>query len=273
MNVYICRESDPVFDDPKTYRENIMRQGSYRGHTFGPPALLKCIDDRNIALSHPDPGKIIWAYVVKYVLTVSALEARMLHLKGAAVAYSGKAFLFLGRGGSGKTEIVKELRKNGAGLLANTHLLINGGLVSGIKSNMRVRENGGEVYVPIGQQRDLNAHDGWLPIGGVFWVNYRTDGKTVLEILPSSHAKANVQYFSEAIRNWELKEDIADYSMNPFEFAEMVNRADGLVDEFCESNDIYYAHLDIFSTGGLERLMSVMRQASGPAERESVPAG
>ena len=50
----------------------------------------------------------------------------MLHLKGAAVAYRGKAFLFLGRGGSGKTEVVQALCRNGARLVANTHLLVDG---------------------------------------------------------------------------------------------------------------------------------------------------
>jgi len=257
VNVYVCREDDVIFDNPKTYRENIMRHGSYRGHIFGPPASLKCIDDRNIALFHPDPGKIIWSYVIKYVLTTFAIQASMLHMKGAAVAYKGKAFLILGRGGSGKTEIAKALCKNGAGLMANTHLLVDGGEVCGIKSNIRVRDNGRDIYV--NQQRNFNVHDGWLPIGGVFWVNYRTDGTTLVESLPSSYARANLQYFSESIRNWELKEDIADYfSSDPFAFAEHVNRIDKMLNDFCESNDIYYLSLDVFSNDGMERLISVM---------------
>lgn len=45
---------------------------------------------------------------------------------------------------------------------------------------------------------------GQLPIGGVFWVNYRTDRRTLVESVPSSYAKANLQYFSESIRNWEV---------------------------------------------------------------------
>lgn len=103
VNVYICREDDPVFDNPRTYRENMMRRGSYRGHHFGRPARLKCIDDTNIAIFHPDPGMIIWSLIVKYVLTVFPIRAGMLHIKGAAVAHEGRAYLLLGRGGSGKT--------------------------------------------------------------------------------------------------------------------------------------------------------------------------
>lgn len=259
INIYICRESDVIFSNPKTYRENIMRHGSYRGHHFGRSASLKCIDDRNIALFHPDPGKIIWSFVIKYVLTVCAFQTNMLHLKGGAVAYGGKAFLFLGRGGSGKTEVIKALCKNGARLMANTHLLIDGDSVFGIKSNIRVRDNGRDVYIPVNKQNNFNTYDGWLPIGGVFWVNYRTDRRTLVESVPSSFAKANFQYFSESIRNWEIKEDIADYfNSDPFKFAEQVNRIDKMLNDFCESNDIYYLNLDIFSSDGMERLISVM---------------
>ncbi len=259
VNIYICREGDAIFDDPKTYRENIMRQGSYRGHHFGPPASLKCIDGRNIALFHPDPGTIIWSFVIKYVLTVCAIQDNMLHIKGGAVAYNGKAFLFLGRGGSGKTEVVKALCKNGARLMGNTHLLIDEESVCGIKSNIRVRDDGRDVYIPVSQQQNFNAYDGWLPIGGVFWVDYRTDGRIIVERVPPIYAKANLHYFSASIANWELKEDIADYfNSGPFSFAKQVNRIDKMLDDFCERNDVYYLALDIFSNDGMERVVSVM---------------
>ena len=263
VNIYICRENDVIFDDPKTYRENMMRAGSYRGHHFGQPASLKCIDDRNIALFHADPGKIIWSLVVKYVLTVFAIQANMLHIKGGAVAYKGKAFIILGRGGSGKTEVVKALSKNGADLMANTHLLIDGGSVCGIKSNMRVRDGGRDVYIPVDQQHGLNAFDGWLPIGGVFWVKYRADGKTMVKRMPPQCAKANLQYFGESISNWEIKEDIADhFESDPFEFAEQVNRVDTMLNNFCETNDVYYLNVDILSDHGMEKLVSLMEASS-----------
>lgn len=31
-----------------------------------------------------------------------------------------------------------------------------------------------------------------------------------------------------------------------------------MLNDFCESNDIYYLNLDIFSNDGMERLISVM---------------
>ena len=49
--------------------------------------------------------------------------------------------------------------------MANTHLLVDGGSVCGVKSAMRVLTCDGDVYVPVGQQAD-DPDDGWLPIGG-----------------------------------------------------------------------------------------------------------
>jgi len=262
VNVYICREEDDVFDSPQTYREKIMLRGAYRGHHVGQPARLKIIDDRNIAFFHPDPGMIIWSLVVKYVLTVCAIQADLLHIKGAAVAHEGRAYLLLGRGGSGKTEIARTLCGNGARLMANTHLLVDGGSVRGVTSNVRVREGGRDVYVPADDGHGLC---GWLPIGAVFWVKYRTDGKAVIERMPPHVAKANMRYFAESISNWEIKEDIADhFHSDPLAFAEHVNRTDELLNKFCDGNDIYYANLDILSSEGLAGLMSVMKTGLHP---------
>lgn len=261
VNIYICHENDVIFDNPKTYRENTMHQGSYRGHHFGVSARLKFIDDSNIALFHPDPGKIIWCFVIKYVLTVYANKMNMLHIKGGAVAYKGKSFLILGRGGSGKTEVIKALCNNGATFMANTHLLINGGSVCGVKSNIRIRENDSDVYVSVNQQLNYNVYDGWLPIGGVFWVKYRTDGITLIENIPSNYAIPNLQWFTESIGNWEMKEDLADcYNSDPYEFAEQINKINTMLNDLCEKNDIYYLNLDIFSKEGMERTISTMEK-------------
>ncbi|MGY4644299.1 hypothetical protein [Cellulomonas sp. URHB0016] len=269
VNVYLCDEDDEVFEGPGTYRENVVRRGLYRGHHVGPSARLKHLDHRNIALSHPDPGVIIWSLIVKHVLTVCAMEAGLLHLKGAAVAHEGKAYLLLGRGGGGKTEMARVLCAHGARLMANTHLLVNGTTVCGVSSNVRVRDGGRDVYVPPDRSSGLDPYSGWLPIGAVLWVKYRTDGQAVVETMPAHVAKANLRYFSESISNWELKEDVADqFRSDPFALAGRVNRIDELLDEFCRTNDIYYANVDAFSPAGVEKLVSVMggRPATGREE-------
>lgn len=263
INIYICHENDSVFDCPQSYREKIMRQGLFRGHHFGQPAGLKHMDDYNIAISHPDPGKIIWCYLIKYLLTLHSVRRDMLHIKGGAVALNGKSFLILGRGGSGKTEIINELCKNGASFMGNTHLLVDDQFAYGIKSNIRVRENGRDIYVPVDQLHNGNVYGGWLPIGGILWVNYRTDGQTIIKEIPVAEALPNLQWFAESVGNWELKEDIADYcNLDPFAFAAQINKINTMLNNLCTNNSIYFLNTDIFSADGFAKTISLLESIS-----------
>jgi hypothetical protein len=263
VNVYICEENDSIFDRPSTYREKVMYQGLYRGHHFGRPARLKYLDEYNVAIYHQDPGKIIWCYVIKFFLTLHAMKNELLHIKGGAVAYKGKSFLFLGRGGSGKTETINRLCKNGASFMGNTHLLVKNQGVFGIKSNIRVREDGADVYVPISHLHNDNICDEWLPIGGLFWVKYRTDGKTTIKEMPADYAFTNLQWFAESIGNWELKEDMADYCMHdPFVFAHRMNHVNELLKRLCADTPIFYLNTDILSDAGLSKTISLMDQVA-----------
>jgi hypothetical protein len=258
VDVFLCDEDDDIFGEPRTYREKMMRRGSYRGHHVGPPARLRLVDETHIALAHPDPGTIIWSLVVKYVLTVFAARCGVLHLKGAAVSHRGRALLVLGRGGSGKTEVVRELGARGARLLANTHLLIDGAAVHGVRSNIRVRDGGRDVHVPL-EGTGLEVQEGWLPIGGVLLMDYRHDGHQVLEPLPPRVARANLRYFGEAVSNWELKEDMADLTgSDPVAFADLVNRTEDLLDAFCTDHEIHHATLDVRSPEGLAAVLGLL---------------
>jgi len=67
-----------------TYRENIMPRGHTEAITSGARAP-ETIDDRT-SHSFIRPGMIIWSLVVKYVLTVFAIQADMLHIKARSRA-------------------------------------------------------------------------------------------------------------------------------------------------------------------------------------------
>ena len=259
VNVYICHENDSIFNSPQTYRENVMASGLYLGHHFGLPAKLKIIDENNIAFYHLDPGKIIWCFIIKYVLSLYANKENMLHLKGGAVSYKDKAFLILGRGGSGKTEVINALCKNGAKFMANTHLLVNRNYVCGIKTNIRVRKKSRDIYVPINGLENSILCDGWLSIGGVFWINYRIDGINLIQYIPSDCVIPNLQFFAEGIENWDMKEDFSDYyNSDPFQFAKHINKTNKLLNDFCKNNAFYYLNLDISSSEGMQKTIMVM---------------
>lgn len=131
----------------------------------------------------------------------------------------------------------------------------------GVKSNVRLRRNGRDTYVSLNSHKGYEYYDGWLPIGGVFWVNYRTDGEAVIEKITPVDAVPNVQFFTESIINWEMKEDIADYfSSNPFRFANYINTTNKMINDFCYGNNIYYLNLDIFSSNGLQKTIDIIEE-------------
>lgn len=85
------------------------------------------------------------------------------------------------------------------------------------------------------------------------------DGVSIMKSIPSSHALPNIQFFTESIINWEMKEDIADYfNSNPFEFAEDLNLTNKMLKDFCDNNSIYYLNLDIFSIDGMQKNIAVI---------------
>ena len=181
VNIYLCDENNNVFSSKESYREKRMGEGLYLGHHIGQPAKLKIIDDYNMALFHPEPFNIIRWHLSKYIVNVFALKQNKLYLKGGAVAYKGRAFLILGRGGAGKTELINKLCENGASFISNTHLLIDALMVKGINTNIRIRKNGKDEFVSRDKLHGENVVKEYLPISGIFWVKYRDSGKGLIK--------------------------------------------------------------------------------------------
>ena len=103
---------------------------------------------------------------------------------------------------------------------------------------------------------------------GVLWLKYRCDGQTSTQRLSPGHAKANLRFFSASVANWEIKDDIADhFGGHPLEFAEGMSRVDRLLDDLCGTHDVHYVNVDVFSSAGLQRLLSATEAASLGRER------
>ena len=261
FNVYLCEHRPSDLSSAKTYREVAMRSGYYIGHHFGKPAYLKWIDEYNMVLICDDPGRIIWSYVIKIVLTLFSYKQNILHVKGSTVEYKNKVFLIMGRGRSGKTEFVKTLCEHGAKMMGNTHALIKDGMAFGIKSNVRVRTDGKEKYCLCGGDLNIPHYSGWLPLGGLFWIQYRVDGNNIISRLDINEAFHNLRWFTEAIGNWEMKEDIADYfGSDPIQFAKCMKKIDDMVQELCKKYSVYYTNLDIHSDDGRNKVIGLMNK-------------
>lgn len=258
VNVYICSDNDSVFNTTEYYREKIMAKGLYLGHHFGEAAKYRMLDDHNFAICHSDPCEIIRCYISKYVLNIFALKQHILYLKGGAVEYKGRAFLILGRGGSGKTEMINTLCRNTARFISNTHLLIDSFKVKGINSIIRVRKDGKDEFVSVAELHGENTCFDYTPICGIFWIKYKEGENGYIRELQPEELFYNMQFFSEATINWEMKEDIADYcKSDPYIFKRVILSIHDRLKEITKIKS-YYLNLDIYSSDGIEKTVRLM---------------
>ena len=208
----------------QSYRAKRMSVGYYLTDHFGAPAYLVTRGTRYWIYAE-DFEAILWPYAIKHLLTLYSIERGMLHLKAAAVAVDGQGALLVGRGGSGKTVLMNHLCRAGAQFLSNTHVLMHGLDILGIRTAMRVRAD--EFFAPMIAQRQLSpsvkANEytadpvtdlGWqtarsAPLRSVCLVDYRAGTRVIREI----GAEVMFDYmeqFALALNVYGLKEDMLD---------------------------------------------------------------
>lgn len=163
-------------------------------------------------------------------------------------------------GESAKFKVLDELCNCGAKIISNTHLLVNSDYVFGVQTKIRVRDKLKDVYIPF-NALPFAEQKGWFPVGAIFWVNYRNDGENIIKSMTNEEAISNYEYFAEPIKNWEMKEDIADYyHSDPFEFSSYVIKANRLLKNFCATNKSYYLNLDVWANQGKEMLLNLIEK-------------
>lgn len=262
FRIYLFKEQKDFMKDweQSTYREQIMLKGFYVGHHFGAPAYYKLFDDAMVFVT-TDPNRIVWSFAVKYLLTVKSIQHGWLHLKAGAIEWNGRAILLLGRGGSGKTVLIEEMCKEKAKLVSNTHACVQGKMVSGMKTKVRYRENGTERFVDPRELLNGRVTNNRLEISGIFWVQYRTDDVVNIAPLNADVLYHNAKLFSEAICNWELKEDIVDYFQNDMEqVARTMHVLDSGLKELCNTIPAYYLNVNIHNPKARESVIKLLDQ-------------
>lgn len=126
----------------QTARARGFLKGYYVTDHAGPPVQM-VTSGRRIVLFGLRLERIVWSYVVKWVLSRHAIASGAIFFKGAAVALDGHGVLLVGRGGAGKTVMLTELCRRGAGFVTNSHALVTGTTLQGIRTSMRVRPGPG----------------------------------------------------------------------------------------------------------------------------------
>lgn len=262
INIYIYsyKKYSSLNFPANTYREKAMKSGIYLGHHSGKPAKLYIEDKENIHLCAEDYNRVFWSYLIKYILTVFCLENRMLHLKAGAVEFEENIYLIMGRGGSGKTEIIKAMCNNGGTFITNTHAIIKANEIMGLSTNIRVREDDKQKYYMPNQLFPQNAIGTWKKVDKILWINHRNDGEIRVKKLKIGDLFYNIKQFSEAIANWELHEDIYDYyGSDPIGVSTAINDIDKNIMALISATDNYYVNADIFSEDGFRKLINLIK--------------
>ena len=250
----------------KYYREKLLEKGYYIGHHFGKRIQMK-IEDRNVYLYQEEHDescykKFIWSYLFKYILTVYALTNDSLHLKGTALLNksSQKALIVLGRGNSGKTTLCDMLVNTGKySIISNTHLILKNDEVWGINSWRRKRDiNGNEIY----EKPLSNYYGGPYKIEKIILVDKNNMNSFDTREINRDVAYVFVKFFSAAICNYDLKEDIFDYvgNHNINSFSNLCIRENSLVTELLNKHSVFYLNYDLNINNILNHILAYVKR-------------
>lgn len=243
-NIYLMPQE---FLIDSSYRANQMQKGIYLGHNIGGPCYLKILNnDIYLYCKIPeDYKKVIWNFVLKYIFTKISLDYNVLHMKGLVLSkYDNNKVILFGKGSSGKTTFGKELERFDYKIVSNTHCFVKDDYVWGVNTWIREREiNGKECYTHSVFSQKL-FEDGKILCS--FIINFNKN--EILEINNSdSYIRYYLKYFSCAINNYDLKEEVWDYfssKNDKFLSMEYFIKEDKLLENFLARNKIKYLSLD-----------------------------
>ena len=260
------------------YRARRMSAGYYLTDHFGAPAYL-VTRGRHYWIFAEDFEPILWPYAVKYLLTLYSMEHTLLHLKAAGVAVEGQGALLVGRGGSGKTVLLSHLCRAGAQFLSNTHALIEGRRLVGIRTGMRVRRDG--FFAPIIAARRLSTGVNtseytvdpaldlqWssvesAPVGSICLIDYRGTARREIREIDRDVLFDYMEQFSLALNVYGLKEDLLDalggeVSRFSVQLSQMRGQLRGLIN----GSRCYYLSCDAADSANLEVIRGFLRSAN-----------
>jgi hypothetical protein len=252
-----------------------MSAGYYLTDHFGAPAYLMT-RRRHYWIFAEDFEPILWPYAVKYLLTLYSMEHNLVHLKAAGVAVDAQGALLVGRGGSGKTVLLSQLCRAGAQFLSNTHVLVDGQNLMGIRTAMRVRPD--RFFGPIIAARGLspNVKESeytadpirdleWsstqvAPIRSVCLVDYRGQERCEIREIDRDILLDYMEQFSLAVNVYGLKEDLLDsLAGDVTRFSAQMSQMRGRLRTVIRQSRCYYLSCDAEDPKNLEVLLDLMR--------------
>ena len=264
----------------KSYRGRRMAAGYYLTDHFGAPAYL-VTGGTQYWIFAEDFEPILWPYAIKHLLTLYSMEHGMLHLKAAGIAIDGQGALLVGRGGSGKTVLLAQLCGAGAQFMSNTHALIDGRNLLGIRTSMRVRSDRffGPIIATRGLPPSVKAGEycadpladlGWpgvgsAPVRSVCLVDYKGSGTRAIREMDRDTLFDYMEQFSLAVNVYGLKEDILDsLSGEVTRFSVEMSHMKARLRALVNGSRCYYLSCDASDAGNLQAICDLLKTPGDP---------
>lgn len=247
----------------RTVRARNLRRGYYATDNFGLPAEMVS-DGRRFVVIAEDPEPVVWSYLLKHLLLRWSIERDSLFLKGAAIDWDGAGILLIARGGGGKTTMAMALAQLGGGLIANSHVLVDSGSLTGVGTTMRVRESDPADH---GVQERLVAPSSLfarpahrsVPLRLVCLVNRTEDTSDRVVRLSNSIAVPILTAYALGHDVYRLEEDLLDDLDGDYErYGRAISRMRSRLVAMAKKHPLVLVDYDVLRPGGAQTLADAL---------------
>ncbi|KPI03003.1 hypothetical protein OK074_5153 [Actinobacteria bacterium OK074] len=219
--LWCLSDADPGLPADTTARARNFASGYYVTDHFGPPVRMSSSGNK-IVLVGDHLERLVWPYVVKYLLLRHTATTGGLFLKAAALTVGDRATLIVGRGGAGKSVLVTGLCRNGATFITNSHVVLTNSAVQGIASTLRMRpgpwlDQAASTAALDPRERLVDPAEAFphhadaaMPLRAVWIADFRAPGEHDVQQLPPDDAAGIVEQFAFGLNVYRLEEDLLD---------------------------------------------------------------
>lgn len=264
--------TDPGLPADTTARAANLARGYYVTDHFGPPVHI-CSTGNRIVLAGDRLERLVWPYVVKYLLLRHTAATGGLFLKAAALAAGNTATLIVGRGRAGKTVLLTGLCRQGAAFITNSHTILTAGTVQGVASTMRMRPGPWLDHTGITSSAALDPRERLIdpynafphhantpvPLRAVWIADFRTPAEYDVQRLAPGAAFAVAEQFAFGLNVYRLEEDLLDlYDGDYRTFAHVYGRMRARLHRMTTDYPTYRVRADVQLPAHRDRLLHLL---------------
>ncbi|MFJ3946325.1 hypothetical protein [Streptomyces griseoaurantiacus] len=276
VELWCLSDAVPGLPSDTTARARNFASGYYVTDHFGPPVRMSSSGTR-IVLVGDHLQRLVWPYVVKYLLLRHTAAVGGLFLKAAAVAAGGGATLIVGRGSAGKSVLVSGLCRNGATFITNSHVILADSAVQGVASTMRMRPGPWLDQVSTTaaldpSERLVDPYDAFphhastaVPLRAVWIADFRAPGEHDVHRLLPAEAVSVAEQFALGLNVYRLEEDLLDLCGSDYRaFAAQYGRMRAQLHAAVTSCPTYRVRSDVQLPAHRDQLLHLLSDGGTP---------